>query len=722
MPDFLLEIGLEEIPARMIPSAEAELLRRTLALFGKEALLSPTFDPLTDARSYSTPRRLAVLITNVETQQADITEETTGPAVKIAFKDGVPTPAAEAFARKSGVAVADLRTISTPKGDYLAATSIKKGRSASEVIASELPKEIAAIYWAKNMRWIPGSNERFVRPVLWIVALLGEDIVPVNFAGKSAGRATYGHRVLSSGEPFEIQTPASYLAQLEGEYVLADVEARRHKIRKALDHVTRTVPSARWREDEALVDAVTHLTEWPDVLLGDFEPAYLTLPEEVLVTVMRDHQKYFAVEAATDLGAPRLASETWEGKPKLLPHFLTVTNIALNTENTAIIKQGNERVLRARFNDARFFWEFDQRTPLADRVKLLGNVTFQKDVVEPSYAAKSLRVRIIACKLAAAAASRGASVNAAASEEAAKLAKTDLTTELVKEFTELQGVIGGLYAKYQGIDTTVADAIYDQYLPASAKDRLPRNVEGAILGISDRIDTLFNLFKLGNEPTGSRDPFALRRAANAIVRILAESALPLSLREVIDASSLSVSKLLDPTHKLELFFHERIDFYLREVRGQSYDVAKAVMAAGSDDLRDLVARAEAVTSARGSEDFLAVSAAFKRMKNILDQASAKGEVFPTIVDHDVLTDPSEKLLAVTASAAASAIEELQAKRDYSEALRVVATLRPSIDNFFEKVMVMAPEPDIRANRLALLNRILNDLSKIADFSEIVTAG
>ena len=229
----------------MIASAQAELLKRTLALLTREQLISaePT------AHSYSTPRRLAVLIKDVLAQQPDITEETTGPSVKIAFKDGVPTPAAEAFARKAGVAVSDLKTISTPKGDYLAATSLKKGRTAAEVLAAELPKEIAAIYWAKNMRWIPGSNERFVRPVLWLACLLGEEVVPVAFAGRTAGRATYGHRVLSSGEPFEILSPQSYLAQLEGEYVLADVELRRHKIRKALDHVTREIPNARWRED-----------------------------------------------------------------------------------------------------------------------------------------------------------------------------------------------------------------------------------------------------------------------------------------------------------------------------------------------------------------------------------------------------------------------------------------------------------------------------------------
>ena len=697
MPDFLLEIGLEEVPARMIASAQAELLKRTLALLTREQFIAA--DPV--AHSYSTPRRLAVLVRHVLTQQPDITEDTTGPAVKIAFKDGLPTPAAEAFARKSGLAVADLRTISTPKGDYLAATTLKRGRSASEVLAAELPKEIAALYWAKNMRWIPGSSEKFVRPVLWLACLLGDDIVPLTFAGKTAGRSTYGHRVLSTGDPFDIITPASYLAQLEGEYVHADVELRRQKTRKALDKVTRQIPNARWREDHALVDAVTHLTEWPDVLLGNFEPAYLTLPEEVLVTVMRDHQKYFAVEDA---------------QGKLVPHFLTVTNIMLDEVNAPIIKQGNERVLRARFNDARFFWEFDQRVPLTDRVKLLENVTFQKDL--GSYAKKSEHVTAIAQRLATFATARGCALDEKAIAEAALLAKTDLTTELVKEFTELQGQIGGLYARSQRINATVADAIYDQYLPASASDPIPRSPEGCILGLADRIDTIASMFALGMDPTGSKDPFALRRAANAIVKILAESTVPLSLANVLGAA--------DPTPevsaKLSAFFTERIDFYLREARGQAYDVVKAAMAAGTDDLRDLVARSEAVTAMRGSEDFLAVSAAFKRMKNILTQARAKGDIASSIVDHDLLLDPAEKLLAVTASAAASAIQELQRERNYAEALRVIAALRPSIDDFFDKVMVMAPGDDLRANRLALLNRTLNDLSRIADFSEIVTAG
>jgi glycyl-tRNA synthetase beta chain len=699
MPDFLFEIGLEEVPARMLAGAQAELLKRTLALMTREQLIGA--DAV--AKSYSTPRRLAVLVENVREQQDDLTEETTGPAVKIAFKDGVPTAAAEAFARKSGVAVAELRTISTPKGEYLAATSVKKGRSAAEVIASELPKEIAAIYWAKNMYWRAGKPERFVRPVVWIACLLGEAVVPVAFGGKTAGRVSYGHRVLSSGEAFEIVAPESYVAQLEGEYVIADVEARRHKIRKALDKVMREIPGARWREDEALVDAVTHLTEWPDVLLGNFEEAYLELPEEVLVTVMRDHQKYFAVEDAAG---------------KLAPHFLTVTNIALDETNAAIIRQGNERVLRARFNDARFFWEFDQRVPLVDRVKLLENVTFQKDL--GSYAAKSERVAAIAQRLAAVVIAHGESVDESAIAEAARLFKTDLTTELVKEFTELQGQIGGLYAAKQGIGSVVADAIYDQYLPASAKDGIPRLAEGCVLGLADRIDTIAGMFGLGMEPTGSKDPFALRRAANSIVRILAESSLPLKLSDVLAAAGANA----DVVSKLTAFFAERIDFYLRESRVRAYDVVKAVMAAGADDIRDLVARAEAVSAVRGSEDFLAVSAAFKRMKNILAQAEEKGLFVPRVeVPADVITvESAQSALSFAAAQVTEKYWLLAEERKYCDALELMATLRPQIDEFFEQVMVMDENLYARYSKLSLLHDLVKNFSQIADFSEIVVAG
>ena len=486
-------------------------------------------------------------------------------------------------------------------------------------------------------------------------------------------------------------------------HVMADVEQRRHTIRKALDRVCRTAESTRWREDHALVDKMTHLTEWPSVILGGFDKEYLALPEEVLVTVMRDHQSYFAVE-------------TKDGK--LAPYFLAVLNTEADEAGQAVIRHGNERVLRARFNDARFFWEFDQRMTLEERLPLLEKVTFQKDL--GSYAAKTERVRRVARLLAGLAKERGAKVDLAALDEAARLAKTDLTAELVKEFTELQGEIGGLYARAQGVDEVTAAAIYDQYRPVSMEDRIPRTVEGQVLALADKADTIAGMFGLGLEPTGSKDPFALRRAANGIVKILAEGVLPLTLGETAQAGVGSGDEVL--IGKIEVFLAERLEFYLREAKGQAYDVVAAVLAVGADDVRDAVARAEAVSAVRAGEDFAAVSAAFKRMKNILAQASEKKIAAAHVLDVTMLKDGAELALAEKAADLKPKVAELRAKQDYRAALEAIAMLRPQVDAFFDAVMVMDPDEAVRANRLALLARTLGDFGGIADFGEIVVAG
>jgi glycyl-tRNA synthetase beta chain len=703
--DFLFEIGLEEVPARMIAAAQSELERRVVGLLRRESLLSPQDEKL--VISYSTPRRLAVLVHGVFERQADSYLKTLGPAVTIAFKDGVPGPVAEAFARKNGLSVSQLKIEPTDKGDYLVAETEKKGKSAAEVLTAELPREIAAIYWAKNMYWRAGKPEKFVRPVRWLLALLGDEVVPVEFGGYTADRLTYGHRVLHGAEPITIQSPENYAAALESAFVMADVGTRRHTIRKALDHVCRAIPDAegstrhRWREDHALVDKMTHMTEWPSVIAGDFDPDYLSLPEEVLVTVMRDHQNYFAVETTEE---------------RLAPHFLAVLNTVATPEGEAVIRHGNARVLRARFNDARFFWEFDQRIPLADRAGLLEHVTFQKDL--GSYAKKSERIAALSATLGALVKERYLVVDLEALATAAVLCKTDLTTELVKEFTELQGEIGGLYARFQGLGDAVADAIYDLYRPLSTDGRIPRTPEGQLLALADKADSIAGMFSLGLEPTGSKDPFALRRAANGIVKILAESNLPLILREVIEATGAEREVLV----KMHSFFAEREEFYLREVREQAYDVVKAVLAAGSEDIRDAAARAEAVTAVRDSEDFAAVSAAFKRMKNILIQATQKGIPAAAAVDESLLTHASEQQLHAAAARLAKRVTGLRAAREYIGALEAIATLRPRVDAFFDAVMVMDPDERIRANRLALLTRVLSDFGGIADFSEIVTAG
>jgi glycyl-tRNA synthetase beta chain len=703
MADFLFEIGLEEVPARMISGAQAELQQRIVKMLERERLVRSG----AEAKSFATPRRLAVWVKDVAERQEDVAEELVGPSVKIAYKDGVATPAAVAFAKKAGVDVAALKTVTNAKGEYLAATAVKMGRGAAEVIAAEMPKELAGIYWAKNMYWRPGKPERFVRPVRWMVAMLGAEVVPVSFGGYEAGAVTYGHRVLFGDAAIALGSPGEYEDALLSGFVIADVEVRRQRIRKALDKVTRAGDvdgsGLRWREDHGLVDKLTQLTEWPSVLMGEFEAEYLALPEEVLVTVMRDHQSYFAVE---------------DKDGKLAPHFLAVLNTETDAAGMAVIRHGNERVLRARFNDAKFFWEFDRRVPLVERRLMLTKVTFQKDL--GNYWQKTIRVHEVAKSLAALADGRGCAVDVEAVYMAAELAKTDLTTELVKEFTELQGIVGGLYARDQGLSKATAAAIYDQYKPESMEDSVPRTVEGSVLSIADKADTIGGMFGLGLEPTGSKDPFALRRAANGIVKILAESgvALPLTLDEVsrVSASDAAVAA------KVRSFFAERLEFYLREARGQAYDVVKAVLAAGSNDVRDAVARAEAVTVVRDSEDFAAVSAAFKRMKNILAQAKEKGFAAGSNVDVALLSEPTEKALAERSAELAGRMKAFGAEKNYKAALEQIATLRPQVDAFFDAVMVMAPDAEVRANRLALLEKVLADFSGIADFSEIVVAG
>ena len=698
MPDFLLEIGLEEIPARMIESAEAELGRRVHELLTRERLIA-TSAKLT---TFSTPRRIAVRIEGVAAAQADTKEQLVGPSWKVAFKDDKPTPAADAFAKKAGVAVTALEKITNPKGEYVGATVERKGKSATEILAAELPREILAIYWAKNMYWRAEKPERFVRPLRWVVALLDAAVLPVEIAGIKADNLSRGHRILHDESPVKptpvvIKTPAEYESALRKAFVLVSVAERRESIRKALDKATRAIPGARWREDEPLVETVVHLTEWPTVILGNFEPEYLALPEEVLVTVMRDHQKYFAIESNTG---------------KLAPHFLAVLNTEVDAEGAEIIRHGNARVLRARFKDAQFFWETDQKTPLTARLEMLNSVTFQKEL--GSYYWKTEENLKIVKSIAAAAKAGGAKFDEAALIKATELAKADLTAELVKEFTELQGIIGGLYARAQSLGEAVAAAIYSQYMPASAEDAIPATVEGQLLGLADRIQTITAMFSIGMAPTGSKDPFALRRAANSIVKILAESSLPLTLAGVQQSAGKST--------EVAAFFAERISFYLKDLRGFAYDVVNAVLTAGHDDIRDAIARAEALTSVRGSEDFLAISAAFKRIKNILRQAAEKKESIPAAAPAaSALVEAEEKSLLAAFTALAPRVEALQRERNYADALEAIATLRPDVDAFFDKVMVMADDASLRSARLGLIQAVLSSFSRIADFSEIVTS-
>lgn len=709
MPDFLLEIGCEEIPARMIVDAEQEVVMRVTRLLGNERLKYGIVAP------FSTPRRIALQVMDVSASQADLTEQITGPSVNVAYKDGKPTPAAHAFAKKAGVDVADLERVSTAKGEYIAARVTKKGRTAAEILAEGLPKEISAIYWPKNMYWRKPS-ERFVRPVRWLVAMLDGETIPLEFDGIRAGNISRGHRILSDSVVTIAKAGSSYVDSLRAAKVLGRAE-REQRIRKALDAATRTILGARWREDKPLLDTVVNLTEYPSVLPGGFDPQFLVLPEEVLVTVMRDHQKYFALEDSTG---------------KLLPHFLAVLNT--DSDPRGFIRQGNERVLRARFNDARFFWETDQKKNLLERLDSLRSVTFQKDL--GSYYEKTKRVQRLCSWLSEILKQNDVAVRPGVIHKAACLAKTDLTTELVKEFTELQGIIGGLYARAQQLDSSVpeatrfaiADAIYDHYRPESTDDQVPRSTEGAVLSIGDKADTIAGMFALGLIPSGSKDPFALRRQANGIVKIIAEKKLPIHLRELMrDArsgyqKSAAEKKFVDDRkydESVTTFFRERLEFYLRDVCGHGYDVVKAVLSADANDVVDSLARAEAVKQVLHMPEFQAIGAACKRMRNILRQAEEKGIKPAERFDHLPRAAGEETALWAYMEQQEPRIEAHRAKKEYFDALMMLSTAREPVDNFFDKVMVMVEDQQVRANRLALLRTLLTEFSTIADFSEIV---
>jgi glycyl-tRNA synthetase beta chain len=713
MPDFLLEIGCEEIPARMIDAASLELRERVHKLLERERLSA------TGAISnLDSPRRLAVLVSGIPTAQADVTEHVNGPPVNLAFKDGQPTQAAHAFARKAGVDVSELQRASTSKGECLAAKITKKGRSATEVLSELLPKEINSIYWPKNMYWRKPS-EKFVRPVRWLVALLDREVIPLEFDGIRAGNQSRGHRLLAEGPILIPSASSAYVDALRAAKVLGRGE-REQQIRKALDAVTRTIPGARWREDKALLDTVVNLTEFPSAVLGGFDQEFLELPEEILVTVMRDHQKYFAVE---DAGG------------KLLPHFLAVLNT--DGDPRGIIRHGHERVLRARFTDARFFWQTDQKHPLRERTAWLKHVTFQKDL--GSYYEKTKRVQRLCSWICETIRQHGMQVRPGIVHKAASLAKTDLTTELVKEFTELQGIVGGLYADVQELDPDlpdrtrqlIAQAIYDQYKPESMEDSVPRTVEGAVLSIADKADSIAGMFALGLQPTGSKDPFALRRQANGIVKTIAEKKLALGLtqlfadaREVYRGSPAErkFSGEFDYPNALQTFFRERLEFYLRDALGFKYDVVNAVLASGFDDVVDAIARIDAVKSVLHMPEFLAISAACKRMRNILRQAEAKGIQPASKFEYLPESSLEEKNLAAYVEVNAPRIETHRQEKEYDQALILLSTAREQVDPFFDKVMVMVDDERIRANRLALLQTLLREISTIADFSEIVTEG
>ncbi len=667
--DFLLEIGTEEIPDWMIPPALKDLERLFRELLAANALAASEVSIRTDA----TPRRLVLRAAGLPARQADSEELLTGPPKAAAFKDGQPTPAALGFARKMGVEVGALEVRATPKGDYLCYRKQVAGRATGHILAEGLPELTLKIYFPKTMYWTGKGGPRFIRPIRWIVALLGDEVVPFEVAGVQAGRTTCGHRML--GAQAVTVTVADYEERLRQNGVLVSAQEREGKIRRDITALLEGT-GLRLKPDPGLMDTLVYITEYPTPILGSFDPGYLELPEEVLVTVMRHHQKYLSVEDADG---------------RLAPRFIAVMNA--DADPAGLVRQGNERVLRARFNDARFFWGVDQRKPLEARLGDLARVTYQAKL--GSYLDKTNRVVALVREL-------GGTEEAV---RAATLAKCDLTTEMVKEFPELQGVVGGLYARAQGEPEEVWRAVYEHYRPVSMEDAIPATAAGRLVSLADKLDALQGCFAQGLIPSGSRDPFALRRAAQGVVRILAEAHLPLPLLNLMGADQ----QLLE-------FFRDRVEYYFREVRGHRYDEVRAGMAAGYSDLPDLASRLTALQQVRPTPDFEPVAASFKRIKNILRQAGFEGR---GEVDETLLEAGAEWGLYAMLTAFRMA-RRLLARRDYVDALECMAPLRPHVDKFFDEVLVNAPDARIRQNRLTLLGNLLSEFSVIADFSEIVT--
>jgi glycyl-tRNA synthetase beta chain len=637
---FLLEIGTEEIPDWMIVPALNNLQDMFQALLDQHALGGKV--TAVDA----TPRRLVLRAEGLLERQADVEELVLGPS-----KSAGPG-AAGGFAKKMRTTADQLGTQTTAKGEYFAFTKRTAGQATAAILVRELPGVILKIQWPKTMVWNGKGTERFIRPIRWLVALLGDSVVPFEIGGVKSANTTVGHRLLGKASiPVTIQ---NFDEQLRANGVILSADERRDKIEAGI--------SVRVKPDPDLLHTLTYITEFPTPILGSFDRSYLSLPHEVLVTVMRHHQKYLSVEDA-------------EGK--LAPHFVAVMNT--NADPDGLVRHGNEKVLRARFNDARFFWDVDQKKKLADRVEDLKSVTFQAKL--GSYYDKTQRVVKLVAEL-------GGDQNA---QRAALLAKCDLTTDMVKEFTDLQGIVGGLYAEAQGEPEEVCGAIYEHYRPLGMEDLLPTTPTRLLVALADKWDTLVECFNVGMIPTGSKDPFALRRAAQGIVRIIVEGKVK------FDFAGMSP--------ELSEFMQDRVEYYFRDVRGFAYDEIRACMAAGWTNLIDLESRLKRVQMVRRTPDFEPIAASFKRIKNILKQAQFNDSSF-----HAHLLEPGPER---------DLYEEINGSKGQPLESRI-GPLRPKVDLFFDKVLVNAPDPNLRRNRLALLQNLLTEFSDVADFSEIVT--
>lgn len=692
--DFLLELGAEEIPARFVVPA-VEDVKRVLVEQLSAAGLSHG-----EVKTYGTPRRLAVLIKDMAEGTEDVKKEALGPPVRAAFdKDGKPTKAAENFADKVKTPIEKLKRVNTPKGEYLAADVVEKGRSAPEILKDALHKATHSINFAKSMRW--GDVETsFARPLHWIVALFGEEVLPVIFGDVKSGRTSYGHRFLSP-QAIEVRKPSDYEAALKKANVIPEIEERRKLLVERLQAAAQKA-GGEIMQDEALVDQVVNLVELPNPVVGTFEERHLDLPPEVLVQEMKSHQRYFSL---TDKNG------------KLLPKFIAVSNTPVKDEKLSL--RGYERVLRSRLSDGRFFFDEDRKIPLGARVEKLGRVVYQQQL--GTYLEKIERFRALAKDLAE---KTGRHALTSAIDRAAELCKADLVTGMVGEFPELQGVMGREYAKASGEQPEVALAIFEHYLPRGASDSLPTRDEGALLGLADRFDTVCGIFGIGKKPTGAADPFGLRRAVLAIIHIILNRQYRLSLNATVDISLALLQPKLEKVKQkagemavkdqvLE-FFGGRLESLWKDAHRT--DVVQAVLSAGFDDLVAAQKRLDALSQIVGRPDFVPLAVAFKRVVNIVQKQG--GDVGQGKVDPAKLQDDAEKKLYEAYSAAKGKVTDLIKKDDYSGALKEITSLKPAVDTFFDKVMVMAEDKSLRENRVRLLTEIGSVFGQIADFSKI----
>lgn len=689
MADLLFEIGAEEIPAGFVPPA-LDQLARDLAKALDDARLAHG-----EIGTAGTPRRLAVWARGVAAKQTDAKTEAFGPPVAQAFgPDGAPTPAALGFARSQGVDVARLERVQTPKGERVAVTKVEKGRRAEQVLPALLERLVAGVRFRKSMR-SRYDDVTFARPVRWMVALYGGKPLKVRFGEVVSGKVTYGHRFKAPKAIALGGTPEDYAAKLRKAFVLVDPGERREAVQRDLAKAAKAA-GGRVLPNVGLLEEVSFLVEWPTAIAGEFERSNLELPPEVVISEMRNHQRYFAVV---------------DGKGQLKNRFVAVAGTPVR--DPAVARHGYERVLRARLADARFFFEEDRKRTLRDRIEALGRRTYQARL--GSELDRANRIGAVASALARAIGKADLVPDVL---EVARLAKTDLTTGMVGEFPELQGIMGGHYARIEGMKPEIADAIEDHYRPIGAAEEMPRNDLGALVGLADRLHALVGLLGVGEKATGGADPFGLRRAAIGILRILLARGYHLSLAGAVEETLNALSGVKLAADRA-VVAEQALDFVRGRLRAQwseerDADLVDAVLAAGFDDVVDARRRLDALAEARRRPEFAPLAVAFKRVANIQEKAAAGGAA----LDPALLSDGAERHLLAEAERVEGAVAGLRAGRDYPAILRAVASLGPAVDRFFEEVLVMADDPRVRDNRLALVRRIAALFADVADFRKI----